>query len=196
MFIRSGEGAPMRLTTWVAVLGGITLAWGLVSAAEEKKGTGVKIDGLTSVTPADWKEEKPSGKFKKMRYKQFRLPRVEGDKQDALMVINYFGKNSGGSVTENLKRWKGLFVIPRGKKPSDVFDVDELKVGKVKVTTVEGHGTYKSPPFEGGKKIPNYRMIKVYFASPNGPYFFTLIGPDKTVAKHRKGFLNWIKGFK
>jgi hypothetical protein len=185
----------MQYCACLTVLGGLALAW-VSGAAEEKKGIKVKLDGLTSVTPADWKEEQPPARYKKMRYKQFRLPRAEGDKKNATVVINFFGKGSGGGVAENVKRWKGMFTPPPKKTLKDVITEDKFMVGKVQVTTLEAYGTYKSPPFEGGKRFPNYRMVKVYFASPNGPYFVTLLGPDKTVEKYKKGFIRWLKGFK
>jgi hypothetical protein len=182
-----------RTARWV-VLGGLVLALGAAGlrAADKKEGTRVKIDGLTSVTPPDWKDEKP----RSMRLMQFRLPRAEGDKEDVELVIFFFGKGGGGGLEANVQRWKSMFIPPKGKKIDDVTKVDKLKAGNVDITAVEIHGTYKGSGIDKKQPQPNYRMIKVYFDSKNGPYFFSLVGPDKTVAQHRKAFLDWLKGFK
>jgi hypothetical protein len=183
----------LTLGTLACVLGAVA---GLKAADQKKEGTPVKIDGLVSVTPPDWKKEEPPEKYRRLRLMQFRLPRTEGDAEDAELVINFFGKGSGGGLEENVQRWKGMFIPPKGKKIDDVTKVDNLKVGDVAVTTVEVHGTYKGTSFERMKPRPDYRMIKVYFDSKNGPYFLSLVGPDKTVEKHKKDFVNWLKGFK
>jgi hypothetical protein len=160
--------------------------------AEEKKdnGTAVRLDGLTSVTPASWKEEKPSGK---LRYKQFRLPRTGDDKEDAEVVIF---KDVGGSLADNLPRWKAQFAPPKGKKIDDVTRIEKMKAGDVPFTWVEIHGTYKGSPFQQMKPKPDYRMVRIFFESKNGPHFISLIGPEKTVEAHKKGYLDWVKGFK
>ena len=56
-----------------------------------------------------------------------------------------------------------------------------------------------TPPFDPNGKItpmPNYRGISVYFDTKNGPHFIRLSGPAKTVSHNKKGFDNWLKGFK
>src|SRR5262245_6377178 len=70
------------------------------------KGTVVEIDGLKSTTPAEWVEETPTTK---LRFKQFRLPKVGEDKEDAMMLVIYLD-GQGGSSDENVKRWKGMFA--------------------------------------------------------------------------------------
>src|SRR5262249_39847790 len=150
--------------------------------AAEKKGTKVTIDGLSSVAPAEWKQEKPPEISRKFRFKQFRLPKVEEDKQDAELIIFYFGEGAGGSAAENVKRWKGFFNPPKGKKIDDVAKVTKFKAGKVPVTYLDISGTYKykKAPFVPDSKAelrPDHRMLGVVFESPKGPYFFRLVGP-------------------
>ena len=76
-----------------------------------------------------------------------------------------------------------------------------LQVGKVEVTYLDVSGTYvtKNPPFDPKAKEerhPDYRMLSVYFASENGPYFLRMTGPAKTVEQNKKGFDEWVKNFK
>jgi hypothetical protein len=191
------EVIPMKSFPCLAAITlGIFIAGAIphpVRADDKDTGTRVKIDDLASITPASWKEEKPATK---LRAKQFRVPRVGKDKEDAEVVIFFFGKGVGGSLDDNLGRWKSLFYPPKGKKIDDVTKIEKMKAGDVPFTVVEVHGTYKGSSFMKMDPKPNYRMLKVYFDSKNGPYFLSLTGPDKTVEASKKGFLEWVKGFK
>jgi hypothetical protein len=167
------------------------------SAADENKGAVVELDGLRSRAPASWKEEQA----RQMRHAQFQVPKVDGDKDDAEFVVFYFGPGGGGSTEENIKRWKGQFIPPDGKKMDDVTKVEKMKVGNVDVTYVDLSGTYKfkKAPFvpdEQAQLRSNYRALKVIFESPKGPYYLSLVGPAKTVEHHKKGFDELVKGFK
>ena len=107
----------------------------------------------------------------------------------------------GGSVQDNVKRWKAMFIPPKGKKIDDVAKVESFKVGNVNVTYLDVQGTYKfkERPFDPAAKEelrPDHRMLGVVFDSPNGPYFFRLVGPAKTVEHNKKAFEDWVKGFK
>jgi hypothetical protein len=48
----------------------------------------VTLDGLKSDLPASWKMQEPSNKF---RAYQALVPKATGDKEDAELVIFYFG---------------------------------------------------------------------------------------------------------
>jgi hypothetical protein len=193
----------MRRAAWLFLLSWAALAVGPRPGdavdRDDGKGTVVTLDdGLKSRAPADWKAEKPSNK---LRTAQFRIPKAKGDKEDAELVIFFFGPGQGGSVNDNIKRWQGMFEAPEGKKIDDVSKVEKMKVGDVDVTylDVQGIYLYKFPPFDPNAKVqrkPDYRRLGVVFASKNGPYFITVTGPAKTVAEHKKGFDEWLKGFK
>jgi hypothetical protein len=170
-------------------------AW---SYAQDKKGVNVKLDNIQSTAPAEWKAEKPQFGT---RLHQFRLPKAEGDKEDAEVTVSYFGQGQGGGVNENVQRWKGQFVPPTGKSIDDVAKVEKMKVGDVEVTYLDVQGTYKSrnPPFDPNAKEelkPDSRMIAVYLATKTGPHFIRCVGPAKTVEQYKKGFDEWLKAFK
>jgi len=165
---------------------------------DETKEIVIEIDGLKSTAPADWKSEKVTAKF---RTHHFRIPHVADDKTDAELTIFFFGTGSGGSADDNVKRWKGFFIPPEGKKIEDVSKVENFKVGNVDVTYLDVQGTYKfkERPFDPTSKEelrPDYRMLGVVFESPKGPYFFRMVGPAKTVKQNKKAFEDWVKGFK
>lgn len=177
-------------------LGVLAVAW-IYGPARGGEGTEVTLDGLKSRTPGTWKMQKPTSKF---RAYQFLLPRAEGDSQDAELAIFFFD-GGGGGVDENIKRWKSQFQPPQGKSIDEVSKVEKFKVGNVQVTYLDLHGTFlsRNPPFDPNAKVtpmPEYRRFGVIFASPNGPYFITVTGPAKTMAKHKTDFDNWLKAFK
>jgi hypothetical protein len=134
-----------------------------------------------------------------MRFKQFSIPRADGDKLDAELVVFHFGAGGGGDVQANLTRWKGMFVPPDGKKIDDVARTKSFKVSGIEVTQMEVHGTYKYKPMPmapNEELRPGHRMIAVVFASPQGPYFMRFVGPEKTIEKNRKDFEAFLRGFK
>ncbi len=165
------------------------------SADDKPKGTKVNFDGLTSTTPATWVEKTPSNK---MRFVQFELPKVKGDKEDAELVIF---KGLGGSAAANISRWKDQFVAPKGKTSDDISKESEIKIGGKAATQVVIGGTFKYNPAPFNPKSKNvlrtdYKMIAIHFEGPKEIYHIKLIGPTKTVDSYQKGFDAWIKGFK
>jgi hypothetical protein len=167
----------------------------LLSASLLAAGTPVTIDGLTSSVPASWKELPAT----QMRFKQFTVPKVDPDKNDAEMVVFFFGPGGGGDVQANLTRWKGMFVPPEGKSIDDIAKTQTFKVSGIDVTTLDVRGTYKykpAPMAPNEELRPGHRMIAVVFASPQGPYFMRFVGPEKTIDKNKKDFDKFLKGFK
>jgi hypothetical protein len=177
---------------------GVLVTLGTALPVRAADGTSVEIDGLKSTAPASWKKEEPTEQQRQFRKVQFRVPKEGGDPDDAEVIVFFFGPGGGGGKQANLERWKGLFKPPAGEKSK----VDDFKVGDVPVTQIDISGTYLSRV--GGPLNPNakveekaeYRMVSVIFESKNGPYFIRLIGPAKTVGKHKKEFDDWLKSFK
>jgi len=170
------------------------------AAAQDKKGTLVEWGGMKSTTPADWKEESPTSK---LRMAQFKLPKAEGDPEDGELAL--FKTPGGGSVQDNLARQEKKFEIPAGKKPEDVIKTEKIKVGGHEAVVMDIQGTYlkKFPPFDPNAKItkvPDYRQLYVIFEAKEGDatvlYSMTLLGPAKTIEKHKKAFDEWVKNFK
>ena len=179
----------MKLRTALAVVSALVLA--PVAAAED-----VKIAGMTSKTPAGWKDEPSTSE---MRLAQFKLPKAEGDKEDAELVIFYF-KGGSGSAEQNLNRQLAKFQPAEGEKELKV-KVDKVKVGKHEAPYQDIQGTYlsKSPPFDPKAKVTlkaEYRQLYVPLITDSGDYYVILLGPDKTVEMHKKDFEEWLKNFK
>jgi len=191
----------MRLTR-LLLAATLTAVIAAAAPADDKKGTTVELAGLKSVTPADWKEEPLPAKS--MRMMQFKLPKAEGDPEDAELAL--FVLRGGGAVQANLERQEKKFEIPAGKKAEDVIKTEKIKFGgKNEAVYQDISGTYlkKFPPFDPNAKItkvPDYRQLYVIFEVKEGEgtvlYSMTLLGPAKTIEKHKKAFDEWLKNFK
>src|SRR3954464_8217492 len=100
------EDVTMRLLFAAAVAGL------LATAAPAQKGAAVEMAGMKATTPADWKEEtlKPGS----MRMHTFKLPKAEGDPEDAELALFFFPGGSG-TVDQNLARQVAKFQPAEGK---------------------------------------------------------------------------------
>jgi hypothetical protein len=178
----------------------LTAAIAALAPAQDKKGTIVDLGGMKSTTPADWKEEAPSNTMRKM---QFKLPKAEGDPDDAELAL--FALPGGGSVQANLERQEKKFEIPAGKKAEDVIKTEKIKVGTHETVYQDIKGTFlkRFPPNDPNAKVTkvaDYRQLYVIFEAKDGDktilYSMTLLGPTKTIEKHKKEFDEWLKNFK
>jgi len=181
----------------ILLLAGLTITALACSALAGGAGKGAKIDfdGMTSTTPGTWVRESPANK---MRFGQFRLPKVKGDKEDAELIIF---KGLGGSASANIDRWKKQFSPPKGKTIAEVSKVTEIKIGglEAKMLDVEGTYMFNPAPFNPKSKTearPGYRMLAIHFEGPKDVYHIKLTGPASTIEHHKKGFEDWLKGFK
>lgn len=160
------------------------------TAADAKKGTTVEWAGMKSTTPADWKREEPTSK---LRQDQFRLPRAEGDKEDAEVAV--FFSPGGGGVEANLKRQIAAFEKDKLKEKQE-----KIKVGPHDAVYQAITGTFIKKPFpmaEKGTPMPGYAQLYVIFETKDGAVAsLWLRGPEKTVEKHAKDFKEWVKAFK
>jgi hypothetical protein len=157
----------------------------------------LELGGLKSKVPDGWKEESPTST---MRLQQFKLPKAEGDKEDAELVVFRFPKGASGSVEANLERQVKKFKAAEGKDKVE-SKVEKIKIGSIDATYQDVQGVYlsKFPPFAPDAKItekPNYRQLYVLLTSDSGDYYVTVLGPTKTIEKHKKDLEAALKNFK
>lgn len=151
----------------------------------------VEIAGMKSKTPDSWKEEKTTSE---MRLAQFKLPKAEGDPEDAQLIIFYF-RGGSGTPEQNMQRQLAKFA----GKPE--VKVDKIKVGTHEAPYQDITGTFlaKDRPFDPAAKATekkDYRQLYVPLVTDKGDYYPTLVGPAKTVEKHKKDFEEFLKNFK
>ena len=123
-----------------------------------------------------------------MRVGEFRLPKADGDSEDAALVVYYFG-GTGGSVQANIDRWVGQISQPDGRASKDVAIVTNRKVNGLAMTHVDVSGTLVAEVTPGSAERfnkPGFRLRAAVIETPKGPYFIRVVGPAKTVARWEK----------
>ncbi len=146
-------------------------------------------------TPEGWVVEKPTSE---MRRAQYKLPKVEGDGEDALVVVYYFGPGQGGTPEANIERWLNQVKQPDGSPSQAKARTDTMTVNGLKVSTVDVLGNYSggmsmdSAP-KDNKSI--YRLRGAVIETPTGSYFVKLTGPEKTVGHWEQAYNDYIKSF-
>ena len=145
--------------------------------------------------PDDWTTEKTSSS---MRVAQYKLPKAEGDKEDASLVLYYFGATQGGTAQANIDRWISQMQQPDGSSSKDKAKTETMTVNGLKVTTVDVSGTYTAEMAPGSKTFhndDNYRLRAAVIETPKGNYFVKLAGPAKTIARWDQSYTEYLKSF-
>jgi hypothetical protein len=134
--------------------------------------------------PATWqKAENPSP----MRKATYKIPRAQGDAEDAELSIS----QAGGSVDMNVTRWKGQFEM----KDEGAVKRSERKVGDLKVTVVEMKGVFNGSGMPGGPPgapKPNFALLGAIIETSGSPWFFKMTGPEKTVEAAKADFDRFV----
>ena len=145
--------------------------------------------------PSEWVVEKPSSS---MRLAQYKLPKAEGDSEDASLVLYFFGENQGGSVQANLERWVGQFEQPDGSPSSAKAKLETVTVNQLKLSTIDLAGTYVAETAPGSgirHNNPDYRLRAAVIETPKGAHYVKLVGPSKTVSRWEKAFNSYLQSF-
>jgi hypothetical protein len=148
---------------------------------------------LTYQAPSEWTSQQPGSS---MRVAQYTLPRAAGDTEDASLVVYYFGPGQGGSVEANLERWTNQMAQPDGSPSSQKAATKKMTVNGMNVTLLDVSGTYRAEMTPGAGERHDksgFRMRAVVIETPAGPYFFKLVGPDKTVARWDGEFMKFVE---
>src|SRR5205807_967696 len=133
-----------------------------------------------------------------MRVAQYKLPKADGDKEDASLVLYYFGTTQGGTAQANIDRWIGQMKQPDGGDSKSKSKTETLTVNGLKVTTVDVTGTYTAEMAPGSGTFhndENYRLRAAVIETPKGNYFVKVTGPAKTVARWDKEYNDYLKSF-
>jgi hypothetical protein len=145
--------------------------------------------------PAAWTVEKPTSD---MRLAQYKLPKADGDSEDALLILYYFGQGQGGTPEANIERWLGQMKQPDGSPSKDKAKTATMTVNGLQVSTVDVLGNYSggmsqdSAP-KDSKAI--FRLRGAIIETPKGSYFVKLTGPEKTVNHWDQAYTEYINSF-
>ena len=133
-----------------------------------------------------------------MRVAQYKLPKAEGDAEDASLVLYYFGAAQGGSTQANIERWINQIKQADGSASQDKAKTETVTVNGLRVTTVDVTGTYTAEMMPGGgdrHNSANYRLRAAVIETPKGNYFPKLVGPANTIAKWDQAYNDYLKSF-
>ena len=194
--------AMKRITTGAVVLISSLLASsacggrGAASVSSQQTNSNAAPTGdLHFKAPDGWVTEQPSSK---MRAAQYKLPKAEGDSEDASLVLYYFGAAQGGPPQANIDRWIAQIKQADGSSSKDKAKTDTMTVNGLKITTVDVAGIYTAEMAPGSGTTHNdagYRLRGAVIETPKGNYFLKLVGPAKTVARWDQSYTDYLKSF-
>src|SRR5258707_7446132 len=167
-------------------------------SSQQRNATGASATASAELrfkTPDGWVTEQPSSK---MRAAQYKLPKAEGDSEDASLVLYYFGPTQGGAPQANIDRWIAQIQQADGSSSKDKAKTEAMTVNGLKLTTVDVTGTYTAEiaPGSGTRHIDaNYRLRAAVIETPEGNYFLKLVGPAKTVGRWEQSYADYLKSF-
>jgi len=142
------------------------------------------IEGLTVAVPEEWLR-KPAANT--MRLAEFTLPGTGGE---ATLIVSRFA-GGGGDAASNVNRWKTQFVTADGA-PQTAAAVQTALRPPLTITRVDIRGTNVAPVMPGSPERyeePNSRLLGVIVEGAGDPYFFKVVGSEKTLAVWEPAFL-------
>lgn len=187
--------SPLRLACGGAAAVCMALAAGLTLAADKSEGKKFEIaEGKFSLTaPGKWEAKQPRTRIVET---EFEVPAAEGDEAPGRVTV----MGAGGSIEDNIDRWRAQFSPPEGAEEKDAAKVEKKKVAGQQVHLVDISGNYldKAPFQAQGVLRKNYRMLAAIVETTQGGkrtgnYFIKFIGPAKTVAENAEGFAKMIE---
>jgi len=165
-------------------------------AASQKEGKGsesLSLPGIDFTVPKGWVQDQiPASPMAPQAI--FKLPKADGDSEDASVRITYF-PSMKGKDDMNIERWIGQVTKPDGKP----FTKEEAKtakseMGNVRLTILDLTGNVKMTGWNEAK--PNHRMIAAIVDHPEGPHYVVAGGPVKTMEKWAKDVDAFLKSAK
>jgi hypothetical protein len=186
--ISAGVLLAVTLTSWACSRGAT------VASVSSKQGPQASGD-LHYKVPDGWVIGQPSSK---MRVAQFKLPKADGDNEDAELVLYYFGANQGGTAEANIDRWISQIQQADGSSSKEKAKTESLTVNGLKITTVDVSGRYTAEMAPGSGKFydnASYRLRAAVIETAKGNYFLKLVGPAKTVGRWDQSFTDFVKSF-
>ena len=147
--------------------------------------------GVRWTPPAGWQAQPAQA----MRAATYSVPPAPGDKAPGECAVYFFGAGQGGSIEDNLERWKSQFRAADGKPAT--AQVGTRTVRGMKVTTIDSSGEYSGlgGPMAPAHPVAGYRLLGAIVEAPGGNIFVKFTGPLATVGAARQKFDQLIASF-
>jgi hypothetical protein len=143
--------------------------------------------------PAGWKAqpERP------MRAATYTVAAAPGDREPGECAVFFFGRGQGGSVQDNVDRWRSQILGADGKPAA--AKIDRRQARGLAFTLVDASGSYTGmggPMAASARAVPNYRLLGAVVEGPGGNNVFVkFTGPAKTVGANQKAFDQLLGSF-
>ena len=126
-----------------------------------------------------------------MRMQQFKLPKAEGDPEDARAGPVLLPRRRG-SVQDNLRGRRRSSRSPRARKPEEAIKAEKIKLGGMRrgLPGHTGHVPEEAAPFDPNAKVTKmtgYRQLYVIFEAKEGQYYMTLARPGEDDREAQEG---------
>lgn len=160
----------------------------------EKRADGrVALGPFTMVVPDGWKENPSTSS---MRAAEFELPAAGGGEGE--VIVYHFGSSGAGSVQANIDRWVSQFKQPDGRPSKEVAKIEKAQFAGQESSVVSVSGRYVAPAMPGGQPQDkqDQALVAAIVPSPQGPYYFRLIGSKATVAEQEAAFRKALESLK
>jgi hypothetical protein len=156
------------------------------AASRESNPREVYLEGMQLTAPSSWIRKPPRAEF---ILAEFALPHAQGDAADARLTVS----SAGGTVAENIARWRQQF----GDKPQKESQT-EMAVAGTEVTLVDFSGKYldQRGPFTPATECPDYRMLGAIIEMGGRLNFIKCTGPANTVAARADEFRAFVRSLK
>lgn len=153
--------------------------------------SGADDGSLAYQIPQGWVAKPPRPMTKEI----YSLPRAEGDPEDGDLAVSFYPGMKNVPLEQHVARYAGQFQQPDGRPTSEVLKTTELEETAHPTTLIDVSGRYNAGSMFGPKQPPkdDFRMMTAIVNTPEGPWFFKLVGPAKTVARHEEAFLELVR---
>lgn len=142
----------------------------------------IKVGPFTFTVPEGWTKVTPSSPMRKAQLEIARGP------AKAEVTFFQFGKEEGGSVADNVKRWYAQFPGSEDKQITE-----NSQVGAVKITFAMTEGTFSSG-MPGGPTTPmtGYALCGAILEGGDGNIFIKMTGPNAVVKESTDAFKKMV----
>jgi hypothetical protein len=147
-------------------------------------GVEIQLTGIAVTVSPDWMVEPFQPNAMSGTVAAYRLPKVEGEADDAILKISHFPSMKGMDA-ENINRWLGQVFFDGNPVTREAAKYNVEEKPGMRITTIDATGTIHTSMMGGGNAIPGQRMIAGIIDHPKGPHFVKVTGPEKTVGKWR-----------
>jgi hypothetical protein len=148
--------------------------------------------GVAWTAPAGWVRQAP----RPMREATYALAPEFGEKSGGECGVYFFGAGQGGSVEDNIARWKSQFTVTGGG--SAPAKVATRTVHGIAMRTIDVSGDYSGlggPVSDGASKVGGYRLLGAIVSAPGGNVFIKCTGPLKTMGVNQPKFEQLLASF-